>query len=195
MKCLITQMVDPVSTLASKRPKRPKKPTYQVVINIGDGTDAKLVKKATEQATRNATLENDFMEGLDWWRMEGKKFLDREELLRNNVSNLFALVMGQCTEAVCTELKTEADYQERVTASDALWIMKRLKMIEAGINHSHNVFLTGMTKLREAVNCIQKPTETSEAYKEPLTQAIGGMRLALGEDLKKNECRKQCNRR
>ena len=35
MKCLITQMVDPVSTLASKQPKRPKKPTYEVVINIG----------------------------------------------------------------------------------------------------------------------------------------------------------------
>ena len=115
--------------------------------------------------------------------------------MRNNLSNLFSLVMGQCTEAVRTELKTEADYQERVTASDALWIMKRLKMIEAGINHSHNVFLTGMTKLGEAVNCIQKPTETSEAYKERLTQAIDGMRLALGEDFKKNECRKLHDRR
>ena len=40
-----------------------------------------------------------------------------------------------------------------------------------------------MTKLREAVNCIQAPTETSESFKERLTNSFDSVKLALGQDI------------
>ena len=45
--------------LAAKRPKRPNRPTYEMVVNIENGTDTFLVQQAIEQTVRNVVLEDD----------------------------------------------------------------------------------------------------------------------------------------
>ena len=55
---------------------------------------------------------------------------------------MYSLIVGQCTQALIANIKKEKDYDEKSRVSDALWLLRVLKRLCAGITTNHNPSLT-----------------------------------------------------
>ena len=50
-------------------------------------------------------------------------------MIEDNAEKLYGIIMGQCTESLKSEIKGEDTYKNAEMDSDALWLMKTIKMI------------------------------------------------------------------
>ena len=69
------------------------------------------------------------------WELRIKRYLDREETLEQNILKLYAITLGQCTPALQSTLKGEADYEAKSKGFDILWLMTNLKINNRGSRH------------------------------------------------------------
>ena len=84
----------------------------------------------------------------------------------SNLSKLFSLIVGQCTQAMIANIKKEPNYEVKSRESDALWLLTVLKRLCAGINTNHNPYFTRVRTMKAYFNCIQGEIETSTEYAE-----------------------------
>ena len=56
-----------------------------------------------------------------------KQYLSREWKLRRNIHKLYAIVLGQCTQALRSTLKGDPECETKSKIFDVLWLLKLLK--------------------------------------------------------------------
>ena len=61
------------------------------------------------------------------WELLIKKYLSREWKLRGNVHKLYAIFLGQCTQALRSTLKGDPEYEEKSERFNLLWFINRIK--------------------------------------------------------------------
>ena len=66
-----------------------------------------------------ATEEGSKMK-MKMWEMRVKKYMDREEVLTENVNKLYGIVIGQCTPPLRSTIKHDAEYGIKSSAFDTL---------------------------------------------------------------------------
>jgi len=65
-----------------------------------------------------------------------KKFLDRQDKMEENMTKLYYLIWGQCTEALQAALKGIDDFQVKESAFDTKWLLDIIKLLSSGIKQS-----------------------------------------------------------
>ena len=65
---------------------------------------------------------------------------EREKDLTQNLTILWATIMGQCTPALQEEVHGEPDYMPRASVFDSVWLLQSLQKITAGVNKTTNKY-------------------------------------------------------
>eukprot|EP00957_Ditylum_brightwellii_P011492 869027-Ditylum_brightwellii.AAC.1 len=76
------------------------------------------------------------------------------------MEKLYGVIIGQCTDSLLSGIKGDDSYEDAKMDSNALWLLRILKQISAGINMKKNEVQSFINKLRELVMLIQKPAES-----------------------------------
>ena len=58
------------------------------------------------------------------WELRIKQYLSREWKLRGKIHKLYAIVLGQCTQALRSTLKGNPEYETKSIIFDVLWLLK-----------------------------------------------------------------------
>ena len=69
-----------------------------------------------------------------------KSFAEREKDLSQNLTILWATIIGQCTPALQEEVHGEPDYVSKSSIFDSVWLLKSLQKITAGANKTTNKY-------------------------------------------------------
>ena len=154
--CLIREMKDPEPDLRNEHePKRPLKGT-------GDKYD-------------------DFE--MEEWRMKYKIFLEHKSIMKSNEKKLYALVWGQCTQALKSELMGLDKYEESEKNADAKWLLKNIKLISAGVDTTVNVVVTYHQQFMNILFLRQGLSESMEDYLKRFNALTETTKLAGGKNL------------
>ena len=98
------------------------------------------------------------------WELRIKKFLSREWKLRGNLHKLYAVVLGQCTQALRSTLKGEPEYEIKYGSFDVLWLLKKLKKVTAGVDAKANPILVLHEQIIGFFNIRQGHNESEDDY-------------------------------
>ena len=122
-------------------------------------------------------------EQMKTWEMMWKHYMNRRETLEENVEKLFGLLMGQCTQALVAEIKASSEYTLRAEDSDALWLLKKIKVLSAGVDSQVNKVLTYHEKLMDLSKIHQGPIESLDDYRTRFTAAVMTVEMTGGESV------------
>ena len=114
------------------------------------------------------------------WELRAKRFLDREETLGQNVFKIYALVIGQCSPALKSALKGDAEYTKKSASFDALWLLKKLKVISSGVDVKANPTLTLYEQAILFFDTRQGTTESDDDYLVRFNSRCKNLELAGG---------------
>ena len=149
-----------------------------------------LVLKLTEPKSRIESKKppynvvkgsNEEVQQLKVWEAEWKRYSLRIELLENNIEKLFGLLMGQCTQALVAEIKASPEYTMNSDNSDALWLLKKIKVLSAGVDDQVNKFLTYHEKIMELSRIGQGAVETLDEYRTRFAATVLTLDMTGGE--------------
>ena len=135
---LIRDLKDPEAELVAEyAPKKPDKSAS------GDGYDPFVIEE---------------------WKMEHKMFLDRKMIMKGNIKKLYALVWGQCTQALRSELTGFDEYEINEKKANSLWLLEKIKVVSAGVDATANVVVTYHQQYMSLSYLRQSMTESMEEY-------------------------------
>ena len=77
---------------------------------------------------------------------------------------IYGLVIGQCTPALRSTLKGDDEYNNKSESFDALWLMKKLQTVTAGMDLKANLALTLHEQLIIFFMTCQGQTESDNDY-------------------------------
>jgi len=69
-----------------------------------------------------------------------------KDLLTQNLTILWATIMGQCTPALQEEVHGEPDYMSKSSTFDSVWLLQSLPKITAGVNKTANKYHSACNK-------------------------------------------------
>ena len=97
---------------------------------------------ASEDATAKFIREADNVDRRDevklLYGIQLKSNAEREKDLTQNLTILWATIMGQCTPALQEEVHGEPDYMSKSSTFDSVWLLQSLQKITAGVNKTTN---------------------------------------------------------
>ena len=70
---------------------------------------------------------------------EIKEYVKDLKLVKSNFKKIYNLIYGNCTDSVCTMLKTDVEYETKSQSFDHVWLFKKVKMIMSGLDTKVNV--------------------------------------------------------
>jgi hypothetical protein len=83
-----------------------------------------------------------------------KSFAHRSEELQSNLAMLYAVIWGQCSEAMRNRLRALDDYELRCATYDCVWILKEIKGVTHQFDTNRNLFLSLLDARVAYFNCI-----------------------------------------
>ena len=97
----------------------------------GNETEAEKFIRESENNDRTDTAKIVFSN-------EVKQIAERERDAIQNLTILWATIMGQCTPALQEEVQGEPDYGNKSAIFDSVWLLQTLQKITAGVNKTTN---------------------------------------------------------
>ena len=82
---------------------------------------------------------------------------EREKDLTQNLTILWATIIGQCTPALQEEIHGEPDYILKSSTFDSVWLLQSLQKITAGVNKTTNKYYSAF-KATKKFYCTQQST-------------------------------------
>jgi hypothetical protein len=98
------------------------------------------------------------------WELRIKQYLSREWKLRVNIHKLYAVVLGQCTQALRSTLKGDPEYEAKSEIFDVLWLLVKLKKLTAGVDAKANPILVLHEQIIGFFNVRQGQNESEDEY-------------------------------
>jgi hypothetical protein len=99
---------------------------------------------------------------------EIKEYVKRVTILKGNLAAVYAVIWGQCSEAMKAKVKAAKDYQSKVDANDCLWILKQIKAITLQFDEKKNKFISLLDARTSLLNCRQFQGQSNDEYLESL---------------------------
>ena len=134
----ILEFKDPYSDLKSDRPSltiiRTENNLEPVPPTSGETAEEKFIREA-ENADRNEMTKMLFNNEL-------KIFTERERDLTQNLTILWATVMGKCSPALQEEISGEPDYATKSANFYSIWLLQTLQKVTAGVNKTTNRYFS-----------------------------------------------------
>ena len=98
---------------------------------------------------------------------EAKDSVKRTPILKSNMSTIFYVVWGQCSDDMKTKLKSTPEYAE-ATKEDCTWLLKKIKGISLKFDDKRNAFLSSLDARSSFLSCRQKQGQTNVAFRDEL---------------------------
>jgi len=90
--------------------------------------------------------------------------LTRQQILVENVLKLYSIIIGQCTPALHSTLKSNNKYDTKSEDFDAQWLLLKLKTFMAGVDPKVNAALTLHEQVIIFFNTRQGQNESDDDY-------------------------------
>jgi Zinc knuckle len=97
-----------------------------------------------------------------------KQYVQRETVLTGNMRSVYAVIWGQCSEAMKAKVKSVTDYKEKSENNDCVWLLKQIKATMLQFGEKRSVFVSLWRARREFANCTQRPGQHIEEYLDTL---------------------------
>ena len=122
-------------------------PTVERPENIGEGADmvAKMI----------------FAE-------EVKQFVKQNSTLKSNLSTIFSVAWGQCSDDMKARVKNHKGYDEKVLANDCVWLLKQIRSVTLQFHDNKDSFMSLLDAQFGFLSCKQKPNESADEYADNL---------------------------
>jgi len=115
--------------------------------------------------------------------MRYKQFLSKEEAINQNINKIYGLVIGQCTPALCSTLKSDAEYKEKSADHDTLWVLKKLKVLTAEVDQEANPAYTLHKQTLFFFNTRQGQGESDDDYLVCFNAHVRVLEMSGGENM------------
>lgn len=102
------------------------------------------------------------------WKEEIKAYVNRTGILRSNLAAIFAVALGQCSDAMKAKLRSLKEYETRYKKNDCLWLLKNILSITLQFDQRRNGYLAIMDAHQNFLNCKQAQDQSTEEYLENL---------------------------
>jgi hypothetical protein len=79
---------------------------------------------------------------------EVKSHTERARDLTQNLTILWATILGQCTPALQEEISGEPDYASKAADFDSIWLLQTLQKITAGVNKTTNKYYSAFKAVK-----------------------------------------------
>jgi Zinc knuckle len=99
---------------------------------------------------------------------EVKEYVKRTRTLKSNMATVYAVVWGQCSEAMKAKVKSLTGYKEKAEANDCYWLLKQVKAVTLQFDEKRNVFISLLDARTSFLNCKQKQGQSADEYLETL---------------------------
>ena len=140
-------------TLAEIRKIHKLNPTPPV---SGESDDHKFIREA-DNADRRDEVKL-------LYSIQLKSNSERERDLTNNLTVLWATIMGQCTPALQEEVHGDPDYMEKSSVFDSVWLLQSLQKITAGVNKTTNKYHSAFKATKKFYSTHQNNTEGIDEF-------------------------------
>jgi hypothetical protein len=98
------------------------------------------------------------------WVSNMKSFVRRSEELQSNLTTLYAIIWGQCSEAMSNKLYALDEYESKCSANDCVWILKEIKGVTHQFDNKRNMFLSLLDAHTAYYNCRQTQHQSNAEY-------------------------------
>ena len=99
---------------------------------------------------------------------EVKDYVRRGRTLKGNLSTVYAVIWGQCSEAMRDRVKSMRDHTKKAEANDCLWLLKQVKSITLKFDEKRDVFISLLDARTRLMNCRQQQGQSADQYLEVL---------------------------
>ena len=89
------------------------------------------------------------------WNEEVKEYVKRARQLRGNLATLYAVMWGQCSEAMRAKLKSLNEYGDRMNDNDCAWLLQQIRAVTLQFDSTRNSFLSLMDARTSFLTCKQ----------------------------------------
>ena len=138
----------------------------------------------TKNAPEDPSVEDqESMFKMKLWELKAKNYLEKEETIQQNVNKLYAIIIGQCSPVLKSVLKADGDYTQKSNEFDALWLLKKLKVISAGVDLKVNPLLTLQKKTINFFSAKKGFNESDDDYLVRFESKCKKLELAGGEHI------------
>ena len=144
--------------------------------------EADLVVEHTPDKPKKGADGYDHFE-MEEWKMGHKMFLDRKMVMHNNIKKLYALVWGQCTQALKSELMGLEKFEENKKKSDSLWLLENIKIVSAGVDSTANAVVTYHNQFMNVSFIRQSATESMDDYMNRFNSMTATTKLVGAENI------------
>jgi hypothetical protein len=93
-----------------------------------------------------------------------KSLAERERDLTQNLTILWATIMGQCTPALQEEVHGDPDYLSKSSTFDSVWLLQSLQKITAGVNKTTNKYHSVFKATKKFYSTQQHNTEGIDEF-------------------------------
>ena len=111
---------------------------------------------------------------------ELKTFMSKRGILKNNITKLWGVVWGQCTDALKEDIIGIEEYETKLDDYDTLWLLQQVKQCSAGADKTQHEYLTILKAMKALFLCRQGEHESLENIMERLESNLQTVKLAGG---------------
>jgi hypothetical protein len=160
MSKAILEFTDPLTDLQSNR---------LTLATVRTKNNLNLVAPVTgESETEKFDRESDNSDRKEMAKMifnnEIKQHAERERDLTQNLTILWATIMGQCTPALHEEVNGDPDYTTSAADFDSVWLLKTLQKITAGVNKTTNKYYSAFKAMKSFYTTQQSHAEGIDEF-------------------------------
>lgn len=114
-------------------------------------------------------------------REEVKEFVTRKRGLEMNITKIFALVWGQCTEPLQATIRLQEEYQSEAEKYNGIWLLGQVELRMAGIMPNKNDSIQLRSKLLTLLLTKQYEHESVHEYMTRFKANSKGLKMFGGD--------------
>ena len=93
-----------------------------------------------------------------------KRYINRLELVRDNMKKLYAVVWGQCTTSLQSMIRGNKDFEDKDECKDCIWLLQTVHQYMSGIDSKVNHIYNLQEAQANFINLRQFDNEANDVY-------------------------------
>ena len=98
---------------------------------------------------------------------EAQDYVKRSRILKSNMSAIFSIIWGQCSDDMKNKLKSTPGYST-TSKEDCVWLLKKIKGISLKFDEKRNGFLSALDARNSFLSCAQEANQSNVDYRDEL---------------------------
>jgi hypothetical protein len=98
------------------------------------------------------------------WETALKSYSRRSEELKSNLTKLYAVILGQCSEAMRNKLRALDDFNEENKNNNCIWLLNEIKGVTHQFDTKRNMYLSLLDARIAYFTCRQAANQTNADY-------------------------------